>query len=289
VGFSVRATDPRFLDMVRPHLAVLRVEEAADHSSMMSASVAEDRVLPGGKRTRGINNLYFGMLRIYRGPYLEEMTGRVLSVARDVITTGQDQFVMLRGGAVVLHDAALILPSRPEPRVGSLTALLVQRGGRFLGDGVLELDPVLRRIHPSPLPPLVYEMDLELFPEVPPQPVRRRKREDPVREALRPPRPVSLGALRGERAEGTAPAKWIVFPEFEPGGETRLEPAGGSELLFRFTEAVLNLHVWRDRTLVLLRELLESAAVSRLVVGSLPEAADFLVRTAPGLMEEVKP
>jgi hypothetical protein len=275
--------------MVRPHLASLRVEEAAEHEAPFSAAVAEDRVLPGGKRTRGMNNLYSGMLRIYRGPYMEEMAGRLLSVARDVITGGQDQFVRLRGGAVEIHGGALLLASpSPEPHQAGLTALLAQRGGRFLGEGNLELDPVLRRIHPSPLPPLVYEMDLGLFPKLPAQPVRKRKRDDPVREALRPPRPASLEILGGERAQGPAPIRWIVFPEFDLGGEARLEPVGGSELLFRFAEAILNLHVWRDRSLLFLRELLESAAVSRLVVGSMPEAADLLMRTAPGLMEGVK-
>jgi hypothetical protein len=288
VGFSVRATDPRFLDMVRPHLAVLRVEKAADHSSMMSASVAEDRVLPGGKRTRGVNNLYFGMLRIYRGPYLEEMTGRVLSVARDVITTGQDQFVRLRGGAVEVDGRAILLVSPdPEAHQATLTSLLTQRGGRFIGEGVLEFDPILGRLHPSPLPPLLYEGDLELFPGVPEQPVRRGKRDDPGREVMLPPRPASLEALGATRAEGPVPLGWIVFPTFDSGQDTELEPAGGAALLFRFAEAILNRHVWRDRSVILLRDLVERTAVSRLTVGPMAEAADLLMRTAPGLMKGV--
>jgi hypothetical protein len=255
---------------------------------MFSASVGEDRVLPGGKRTRGVHNLYFGMLRIYRGPYLEEMAARLLSSVRDVLTNGQDQFVLLRAGAVELQGGALVMPTSPDPHRATLTALLALRGARFLGDGVLELDPVLRRIHPSPMPPMVYEADLGLFPGLPKQVVRRRKRADPEREALLPPRPIPLHQLAAERAEAPVPIRWILFPRFEPGAETTLAPAGGSEILFRFTEAVLNLHVWRDRALLLARELLEGGAVSTLVVGSIPEAADLLMDTAPGLMEEVK-
>jgi hypothetical protein len=273
--------------MVRPHLDSLRVDEPGEHASMFSASVSEDRLLPGGKRTRGVHNLYFGMLRIYRGPYLEEMAARLLSAARDVLTNGQDQFVLLRAGAVEIQGGALVMPTSPDPHRASLAALLAQRGARFLGDGVLELDPVLRRIHPSPLPPLVYEADLELFSGLPKQVVRRRKRDDTEREVLLPPRPVPLDQLAAERAEVPTPIRWIVFPRFEAGAETRLEPAGGSEILFRFTEAVLNLHVWRDRALLLARELLEGGAVSTLMVGSIPEAADLLMQTAPSLMEEV--
>jgi hypothetical protein len=288
VGFSVRATDPRFLDMVRPHLAALRVDAPAEHASMFSASVGEDRILPGGKRTRGLHNLFFGMLRIYRGPYVEEMGGRLLSAARDVITNGQDQFVRLRGGAVEVDGRAVLLISpSPEAHQAALTSLLARRGGRFIGEGVLELDPVLRRIHPSPLPPLLYEGDLDLFPGLPEQPVRRRKRDDPGRAVMLPPRPVTLESIGAARPEGPVPVGWIVFPRFDLDEETRLEPAGGAELLFRFTEAILNLHVWRDRSLVLLRELLEGTAVSHLAVGSMDDAADLLMRTAPGLMEGV--
>jgi hypothetical protein len=255
---------------------------------MFSGSVGEDRSLPGGKRTRGVHNLYSDMLRIYRGPYLQEMAGRLLSAARDVLTNGQDEFVLVRGGAVEVGEGALVMLTPPDLHRASLTALLAQRGARFLGDGVLELDPVLRRIHPSPFPPLLYEADLELFPSMRDQLVRRRKRDDREREILLPPRPVSVEDLQAERGRDPAPVRWIVFPDFDLGAETSLEPAGGSQALFRFIEAVLNLHVWRDRGLLLARELLEDGAVSRLVVGSIPEAADLLMETAPSLMEEVR-
>ena len=76
----------------------------------------------------------------------------------------------------------------------------------------------------------------------------------------------------------------IVFPFFEEGAETRLEPFGGAAALFRFTEATLNLHIWTDRAFVLQRELMESVPVSRLVVGSIPEAADLVLSKLPELV-----
>lgn len=285
----MRATDQRFLDLVRPHLAPLRAEELPHRTGVFSASVAEDRVLPGGKRTRGINNLYFGMLRIYRGPYLEEMLGRLLSSARDVLTNGQDQFVLLRAGAVEINGRALLLPSQPEPHLAALTALLVERGASYLGEGVVKLDPVLRRVHPDTYPILIHETDVGLFPALPDQPVRRLSRDDRELDAMRPPRPLGMEAVNGRRAEGPVAVGWIVFPEFEDGSEPALEAAGGAEVLFRFTEAGLNLHVWRERALILMRELLETAPVSRLSVGALPATADLLLRTAPSMMEEVSP
>jgi hypothetical protein len=98
-------------------------------------------------------------------------------------------------------------------------------------------------------------------------------------------RPVPVEELGGLAATSPAPIGALVFPFFEEGVETRLEPFGGSAALFRFTEATLNLHVWTDRAFILQRELLESAAVSRLVVGgSLAEAADLVWAAVPDLV-----
>jgi len=54
-------------------------------------------------------------------------------------------------------------------------------------------------------------------------------------------------------------------------------------VLFRFTQSCLNLNVWRERALILMRELLETTPVSRLVVGSIPDAAELLQRSAPSV------
>jgi hypothetical protein len=72
-----------------------------------------------------------------------------------------------------------------------------------------------------------------------------------------------------------------VFPVFRPGRPTELQDIGAAEALFEFTQAVLNLHVWTDRALVVMRDILTSVPAARLVVGSIPEAADLLVAAQP--------
>jgi len=53
---------------------------------------------------------------------------------------------------------------------------------------------------------------------------------------------------------------------------------GRAEAAFSMvTEAVLNLEVWRERALLLVRDLINDAAVARLVVGSAEEAARSLI------------
>jgi hypothetical protein len=75
-----------------------------------------------------------------------------------------------------------------------------------------------------------------------------------------------------------------VFPEFQPGAKTEIVGASGSEMVFRFTQAILNLNIWGERAVFLLRELIESLPVARLVVGSVPEAADLLIDSSRSLM-----
>jgi hypothetical protein len=59
-----------------------------------------------------------------------------------------------------------------------------------------------------------------------------------------------------------------------------LRQVGSAEALFRFTQACLNLHIWGDRALVLMREMLATVRVEEIVVGSVTEAADLLLESS---------
>lgn len=278
LGFTVRATDRAFLDLLDDHLHEFRVERAADAVNHFSADVGVDTVLPGGKVVRGKSRLYIGALKIFEGTERDEMAGRIVSGVRDLATQHSNEFVRIRAGAVAVGGRALLLPSLPEPHLPALVAAMVRGGAAYLGDELVQIDPVLRNVHGSPLPLLVDTVDLGLFPELGRAPGRRRLAmvRDPAQVGAKTPRrPVRLDQLSGRAAPPTPPGR-IVFPSFEPGRPTELREVGRAEALFRLTQAALNLHVWTDRALVVMRDLLESVPVTGLVVGSIPEAASLL-------------
>jgi hypothetical protein len=282
LGFTVRATDEVFLELLRAYLPEFRVEraEAVNH---FSADVGPDTVLPGGKVIRGKSRLYLGGLKIFEGTERDEMAGRIISGVRDLATQHSNEFVRVRAGGVVVEDRALLLPSVPEPHLPALVASMVRRGAGYLGDELISIDPVLRLIHGSVLPLLVDTVDVGLFPEVGRRPGRQRLAllRDPDRIGARTPRrPVRVQELFGASAGPTPPGR-VVFPVFRPGRPTELQDIGAAEALFEFTQAVLNLHVWTDRALVVMRDILTSVPAARLVVGSIPEAADLLVAAQP--------
>jgi hypothetical protein len=278
-GFEIRSTDARFLDRVRPHLA--GCEAGRDDLSevatfLFSAIPGADRRLPGGAVVRGLHSVYAQGMRIYHGPDPEAMVGALLHMMRSLTLDYLDEFVRVRGGSVVLEEGGLLLPG-DRPELAALVALMLARGARYLGDEVSLVDPVLRRVHPSPFPVLVH---VDVAARIPglgsTSPPRRSRRATPGRYAFPPE---ALGSRRAEPAQ----VVWVVFPSFEPGGQTRLEPAGGAATVFGLSQACANLDVWEDRGLMLFRGLAEDAAVSRLVVGSLEEAADLLIEAAPSL------
>lgn len=270
--------------MLRSYIGPHLVTEPGEGATLFSADCGESKTIAGGKVVHGISRLYSNGMKIFEGRVKDEMAGRLVSGVRDLATQHSNEFVRVRAAGVVLDGAAVVLPSPPQAHLPALAGLLVQRGGAFLGDEVVNLDPILRRVHGVPLPLLIDGFDLPLFPDIERERTRRKMRGTPEEiQAKTPRRPVPVDELGGSPAPPSRIGA-IVFPFFDEGAETRLEPFGGAPALFRFTEATLNLHVWTDRAFVLQRDLMEAVPVSRLVVGSLVDAADVVAAAAPELL-----
>jgi hypothetical protein len=246
----------------------------ASDELLFSADCGIQRTLAGGKQVRARQRLFVAGLKIYEGYAPDEMAGRLISGVRDIATRSSNEFVRIRAGGVVVNGHALLLPSVPEPHLPALVALLVRSGAEYFGDEIVNLDPVLRQVRGSSIPLLLAEGDLALFPELGRPPQRRRRARDGG--AKEPRRPVRLEELGGRPAEPAAPAR-VIFPRFEPGGPSELRPIGDAEALFRFTQAGLNLHIWADRALLMFRDVLRTARVAELVVGSIPDCARLLL------------
>jgi hypothetical protein len=250
-----------------------RVDDGPD-TYIYSAAVGSNRVLAGGKSMQGVGTLYMNYIQIFRGRGVEELAAAIIASMREGSQSIHNEFVRLRAGGVSIGGEAILLPSPPDPHLATLTAMLARNGGAVYGDEMVTIDPVERRAYPLDFPALVDTEDLGLIPGVTRE-VARRGRRARYPEALTPRAAVPWDEL-GTRLATPERPRWIVFPEFSPGAETVLRPLGGSEALFRFSQSALNMHVWGERLLVLMRELLETSAVSHLVVGSIPDAADVL-------------
>jgi hypothetical protein len=274
----VRATEANWLDYVDRFIGDARVERHSSETPvwLFSADHRPPRTIAGGKVVHGISALWLQGLRIFRDRGEENMAGRLLSKMRDLVTEPQNEYVRLRATGISRNGRALVMPSSPNSHLPALAARIMQKsGGRFLGDEIVKLDPILRRVSPVDWPLLIDERDAHLFPEGEFSPVRKRRKEPQYVGGATPRRPLALRSIGADVSEA-AETGWLVFPEFLPGEESRLEPWGGAAALFKFTEAMLNMHIWSDRTLVLAQEMLAEHPASRLVVGSIEEASDLV-------------
>lgn len=274
-------TDAAFLPLLRRYLGDHIVAEAdgEEPENVYLVDAGSERKLPGGKTLRPLASLYLGRLLIFKGGSWEELVGRLISSVRDMMTAHANEFVRIRAGGVALDGGALLLPSLPEPHLSALVGLLVNRGGRYLGDESVAIDPVLGLVHGLPLPLLVDSSDLGLFPSLGVRPRKIRAEQRERLGARTPRRPVAPTELDG-RSASPAPPKWVVFPSFAPGEPTRFEPVGESDGVFRLLQSVLNLHAWGDRALIVMQRVLSTSSVGRLVVGDPNRAADHLVMFA---------
>jgi hypothetical protein len=273
--FSIRTTDPSFLEVLRRSIGRFLTGRPESDWYLFSADARPDRRL-GGTSIRGKHSLYTSGLLVYTGLSLDEMAGRLIRIIRDRLTGNAHEYVHISGAAVALEGGALLLPSAPNEHLPLLAALLVRAGAAYLGDEVVRLDPVLRLVHPLPLPLLLDTDDIALVPELGREPVPRLRSMDPPQAPMTNRRPVNLEELGGEAAPPT-PIQWIVFPTFEPGAETRLLPMTKAEATFHLGgTAMLNRDIWRERALFLARDLSATTTVARLVVGSPARAVELL-------------
>jgi hypothetical protein len=266
-------------------MGTFRVGEGNPAKAMFSADCGE-RQVAGGKTLKPKLALYFGTLPIYRGRVFEEMAGRLAGFLRDVATREMNEYLRLRAGAIRWENRSILFPSVPQRHLPALVGLLLRTGVEFLGDEMTYFDPVLLRAHSAGFPLFVDSEDLPLFPDLEREPARGRPAR-PVGEGFREatPRRLVLPEELGSRFAPPTSLGWMVFPEFREGARTAIEPVTTADAIFRFSAAVLNLHAWEDRALFLARDLVDSLPVSRLVIGSLPRAADEVLATAPDMIE----
>jgi hypothetical protein len=243
---------------------------------MFSADCGRRKDLPGGTRLRGRVRLYMNALLVYSGTMDDEAAGRFVSLLRDIETSNSNEFIRIRGSAVTLGgDEAVVFPSEPHTQLPALAATLVRSGAGYLGDEVVNLDPVLGRVHPLELPVLLDAEDLGRFPELGRRPSKGRATRGGGANSIR--RPVLPSELGGNPAAQPTPVGRMLFPEFLSGEQTAIQPVPASEALFALSKASLNLHVWGERALLLFQRLLREVEVARLVIGDLEGAGDLVM------------
>jgi hypothetical protein len=205
----------------------------------------------------------------------------VTSLVQDVNRRAVEgcDLLTLHAGGVESGGMGLVFPGAMEAGKTTLVAGLVRAGFGYLTDEAVAIDRESLLIHPYPKPLSLDPGSWRLFPELEPH-------ADLATDEYKSYEwQVPTGAIRAGALGRSCPVGVVVFPRYEPGADTALEPLRRAEAL---VELAQNTFKFKDRsraTLDLLAEVVRPVACYRLTMGELARAVEVvssLAGAAPG-------
>ncbi|MDN4053728.1 HprK-related kinase A [Massilia sp. YIM B02763] len=153
------------------------------------------------------------------------------------ISTRAHAYLMLHAAVVEKRGRAAILPAPPGSGKSTLCAALVNRGWRLLSDELTLFLPEDGRVAPIARPVSLKNRSIDVIRAFAPDAVFTR----PVSNTTK-------GTVAYLKAPGDSVARvrelaqpaWIVFPRYEAGSATVLEPIPRARALFRVAENAFN-------------------------------------------------
>lgn len=187
------------------------------------------------------------------------------------IATQAQQYLMLHAAVLERDGRALIMPALPGSGKSTLCAALMHRGWRLLSDEFALLrpeDPDLA-LHPLPRPVPLKNESIEVIrafePEAVIGPTFPKTRKGDVAHVMAP-----LDSQR--RSQETAQAGWIVFPRFQAGAPTTLEPLGGNWTFLKLSGNSFNYQLQGGRGFDCVKALVDRCPAHALHYSRLEEA-----------------
>ena len=188
---------------------------------------------------------------------------------------GQKRFLLLHAATVERDGRALLMTGHSGAGKSTLSALLGERGWRFMGDEFALLDLADGNLHPFPRAVSLKNESVRLFPGVNPQrfgPELIGTPKGTIRHLRPNPRAIS-------RMDEPAVPALILFPGFGRDLSPATRPVGAAEVFVRLTQASTNYVALGERGF---------EALSRLVTRTPARAIDYAdSEQAIALVEEL--
>lgn len=266
ISFTVRSVDEGFARALRWHLAPFARQTPETQAFAVDMYIAErDQDMSPPMYSLFVRNeLHF------REQDLAEVTAHAVWDLHQLVPKTARDFLFLHAGAVARDGAALVLPARMDSGKSSLVTALLRSGWDYLSDELGALDPVTGRIYPFPKLISLDDASLGFFPGL----AERLGGRDASPLPERFVRPEDLGAATAS----PAPARWIVFPTPDWGGEPRLTPLTSAEAVENMAANCFNLYRYAERGVILLSRTAGGGQAFELRGGTPSERAELLTR-----------
>jgi hypothetical protein len=173
---------------------------------------------------------------------------------------------LLTHASSISHDGeAALFAAHSESGKSTLATGLVRAGFAYVSDEAVAFDWSSGDIEPYPKPISLDEGSWGLFPELDPSP--RIGDGTPFTQWQ-----VPVGAIGAGRVSPVCRARWVVFPKYEAGAETRLTAITRGEALVEWAKNTFRFNQQGREALTLLADLVPDVDCYRMVVGDLDDA-----------------
>lgn len=153
------------------------------------------------------------------------------------ISTRAHAYLIVHAAVIEKEGRAAILPAPPGSGKSTLCAALVNRGWRLLSDELALLRPSDSLLVPVARPVSLKNRSIDVIRDFAPGAVLSRPVGDTAKGTVAhlkaPPDSVA-------RAAQPARAAWVVFPQYEAGAATALEPVSRARTFMRVAENAFN-------------------------------------------------
>jgi hypothetical protein len=207
---------------------------------------------------------------------LPEPEGLVSNLVQHVNRRAVDSchLPMFHAGAVECGGTGLIFPGMMESGKTTLVAGLVRAGFGYLTDEAVAIDRESLWIQPYPKPLSLDPGSWPFFPELEPYV------DLPTNEYKSDQWQVPSSKIRPDALGRSCPVGVVVFPRYEPGTDSALEPLRRTEALVELAQNTFKFKDQSRETLDLLAEVVRPSACYRLTMGELDAAVDLVSRLA---------
>ncbi len=187
------------------------------------------------------------------------------------------QFCLLHSAVVEKQGRALVMPAMPGSGKSTLCAALMQRGWRLLSDEFGIVEPATGQLLPVPRVIPLKNASIEVIRRFAPEavigPLFAGTRKGDVAHLA--PTPVSFQL----QDQGAIPS-WILFPRYQAGADTDLQPVSGSQAFLRLSNNSFNYHLLGETAYRALTTMVQGCQCYRFFYSDLESA----VATLDGLV-----
>ncbi|NWG76450.1 MAG: HprK-related kinase A, partial [Rubrivivax sp.] len=153
------------------------------------------------------------------------------------VSTQAHQYLIIHAAVAEKNGRAAILPAPPGSGKSTLTAGLVLSGWRLLSDELTLIDRKTGLLQPLPRPVSLKNQSIDIIRRFNSEAFINRASHDTIKGTvahMRPPRDSVL------RQHETARPAWVIFPRWEAGATTRLEPRSRAQTFMFLAQNAFN-------------------------------------------------